>query len=77
MIRQTEDEMRSISKSHNDCIILATKDGPKWIADLVIPNYATIRMRSARLKCRKFGNIDSLMKACEGMAGKIEINLDK
>jgi hypothetical protein len=75
MIRQTEDEMRAISKNHDNCVIQAIKDDSKWIADLVIPNYATIRMRSARLNCRKFGNIDSLIKACDGMASKIEINI--
>lgn len=75
MIRQTEDEMRAISQSHDNCVIQATKDNSKWIAELVIPNYATIRMRSARQQCRKFGNIESLMKACSGMADTIHIKL--
>ena len=77
MIRQTQEDMKSIALLHDDKQIVATHNGKKWVADLVIPNYAIIRMRSDRKQSREFANIESLMKACEGMADKLVINLNK
>ncbi len=77
MIRQTEEEMKAIAAMHENKHIVAVSMGSKWVVDLVIPNYATIRMRSARKQSREFGNIASLIKACGGMADKLVINLNK
>ena len=75
MIRQTEDEIRSISSEYDDCEIIATRIGSKWIVDLLITDYVIIRMRSVRNKDRLFGSLDAVIKACDGMADKLIINI--
>ena len=77
MIRQTQEEMKKIALLHDDKQIVATRNGKRWVVDLVIQNYATVRMKSARQQSREFASIESLMKACDGMADKLVINLNK
>lgn len=76
MIRQEERELTAIANDHPESVIKATEQRGKWVIDLVIPDYATIRLKSQREQSRRFGSLEAVLKVANSICNnKFEIKL--
>ena len=54
----------------------STESPGKYIIDIDIPGRQIIRMKTDRLRSRRFGSLDAMIKACKGITNEIAIKFN-